>query len=90
MLEAALRHRQTSIAGSVDLSGQAVAYAMADRTLIGEELYVAGAYMGNSATQRASVVTLDLLRWLVILGILLATLNTIREPVAAALSLGGG
>ncbi len=92
VLEAATRHRQTSISGSVDLTGQAVAYAMADRALIGEEIYVAGAYMGDSATQHASVVALDLLRWLVILGILIATLNTIREPVAAALTraLGGG
>ena len=53
--------------------------------LIGEELFVAGAYMGDAATQRGSVVTLDVLRWLLILGILLATANAIREPVLAAL-----
>jgi hypothetical protein len=85
VLEAATRKRQSSIAGSVDLDGQAVAYAMADQALIGEELFVAGAYMGDAATQRGSVVTLDVLRWLLILGILLATANAIREPVLAAL-----
>ncbi len=92
VLEAAVRHRQTTIAGSIDLSGQAVAYAMADRSLIGEEMFVAGAYMGESAIQRASVVALDVLRWLVILGILISALNAIREPVSTALSraLGGG
>jgi Domain of unknown function (DUF6754) len=92
ILESAIRKRQSTIAGSIDLDGQAVAYAMADQTLIGEELFVAGAYMSDSATQRGSVVTLDVLRWLLILGILIATANTIREPVLAALSklLSGG
>ncbi len=91
ILEAAARRRQSTIAGSVDLAGQAVAYAMADRWLIGEEMFVAGAYLGDSSAQKASVVALDVLRWLLILGILIATGNTIREPVAAALKhlLGG-
>jgi Domain of unknown function (DUF6754) len=91
ILEAAARRRQSTIAGSVDLAGQAVAYAMADRTLIGEEMFVAGAYLGDSSVQHASVVALDVLRWLLILGILIATGNAIREPVAAALKhlLGG-
>ena len=92
ILESAMRKRQSTIAGSTDLDGQAVAYAMADQPLIGEELFVAGAYMSDSATQRGSVVTLDVLRWLLILGILIATANTIREPVIATLTklLNGG
>lgn len=92
ILEAAARRRQSSIAGSIDLEGQAVAYAMADRTLIGEELFVAGAYMGDSAAQRGSLVALDTLRWLLILGIVIAAGNAVREPVADALAqlLGGG
>ena len=61
---------------------------MADQALIGEELFVAGAYMSDSAAQHGSVVTLDVLRWLLILGILIATANAIREPVIAALSGG--
>ncbi|MEP7293532.1 MAG: DUF6754 domain-containing protein [Chloroflexota bacterium] len=92
VLEAATRRRQSSIAGSVDLGGQAVAYAMADHALIGEELFVAGAHLGGSASQRGSIVTLDVLRWLVILGILIAAANSLREPVSLALqrALGGG
>lgn len=86
VLEAAARRRQSSIAGSVELDGQAVAYAMADQALIGEELFVAGAYMGDNAVQRGSVVTLDVLRWLLILGILIATGNAIRVPVIDALT----
>ena len=92
VLEAAARRRQATIAGSTDLDGQAVAYAMADHLLIGEELFVAGAYLGGSAAQRGSVVTLDVLRWLLILALLVGAVNAIREPVAAALArlLGGG
>ena len=92
VLEAAARRRQISIAGSVDLGGQAVAYGMADQALIGEELFVAGAYLGGSAAQRGSIVTLDLLRWLLILGVLIAAANSLREPVSAALqnALEGG
>jgi hypothetical protein len=86
ILATAARRRQASIAGSADLDGQAVAYAMSDYPLIGEEMFVAGAMLGGSASQRGSVVTLDLLRWLLILGILIATINSIREPVADALT----
>ena len=86
VLEAAARRRQASVAGSIQLDGQAVAYVMADQPLIGEELFIAGAYMGGSATQRGSVVTLDVLRWLLILGILIATANAVRVPVAAELA----
>ena len=62
-----------------------------EHLLIGEELFVAGAYLGGSATERGRVVTLDVLRWLLILGMLIATANAVREPVAAALArlLGG-
>lgn len=90
VLEAATRRRQSSIAGSADLDGQAVAYGMADQVLIGEELFVAGAYLGGSATQRGSIVTLDLLRWLLILAILIAAANSLREPVIQALTQAGG
>ena len=94
VLFAAARSRhQSSIAGSIDLDGQAVAYGMADQVLIGEEMFVAGAYLGGSAAQRGSVVTLDLLRWLVILGILVAAGNSLRVPVSEWLQrtlLGGG
>ena len=86
VLEAAARRRQSSIAGSVDLDGQAVAYAMSDQPLIGEEMFVAGAYLGDNATQRGSVVTLDVLRWLLILAILIAAGNVIRAPVIDALT----
>jgi hypothetical protein len=86
ILATAARRRQTSIAGSTDLDGQAVAYAMSDYPLIGEEMFVAGAMLGGTASERGSIVTLDVLRWLLIVGILIATINQIREPLASALT----
>jgi len=60
--EAAARHRQQLFASSDQLEGQAVAYALADQPLLGEELYVAGAYLGNEPSRQAMVITLDTLR----------------------------
>lgn len=71
--EAAARRNQGVIAASDQPEGQAVAYVMSDQPLIGEEIFTAGAYLGDSASHRASVVTLDLLRLLLILAILIPT-----------------
>lgn len=84
--------RQNVIAASSQLEGQAAAWALADYPLIGEEMFVGGAYLNpDSAGRRAAVRALDLLRWALIIGLLIAAANTLREPVAAALQrlLGG-
>jgi hypothetical protein len=69
---AAARRNQRIVATSTLLEGQAVAYVMSDERLIGEEVFAAGAYLGGSASQIAGIVTLDVLRWVLIIGILLA------------------
>lgn len=73
VLDATRRRDQLAIAASDRLDGQAVAYAMSDEPLIGEEIYVAGAYLDN---QRVSVITLDVLRWIVILAIVALAIIT--------------
>ncbi len=65
--DAAYRRNQPVIAASDQLEGQAVAYALADQPLIGEELFTAGAYLGD---QPRTVITLDTLRWLLILAMI--------------------
>jgi hypothetical protein len=75
--ESALRRDQMLTAHSDLLEGQAIAYAQADRVLLGEELYVGPAYMGGSALERGGVVALEALRWLVIGGILLEALLSV-------------
>ncbi len=73
--ENALRTGQDLTAHSDLLEGQAIAYAQADRVLLGEELYVGPAYMDGNALQRGGIVALETLRWLVVLGILVEAIN---------------
>jgi hypothetical protein len=87
--EAAARQRQQLFASSDQLEGQAVAYALADAPLLGEELYVAGAYLGDEPSRQAMVVTLDTLRLalVVLLGVLV--LVSVAEPALRGLGIGG-
>ena len=94
---AAARRNQSIIATSNLLEGQAVAWVMSDEALIGEEVFTAGAYLGDSSSQVAGVVTQDTLRLLLILLILIPTIITLGDTFlngrfGAALSrlLGGG
>jgi hypothetical protein len=73
--ESALRHDQDMFAHSDLVEGQAIAYAQASEMLLGEELYVGPAYLDGSALEWGGVFALDVLRWLIILGILLAALE---------------
>jgi hypothetical protein len=64
--DAAYRRNQSLIAASDQLEGQAVAFAVSDKPLIGEEIFVAGAYLGGESSQVGSVITQDVLRWLLV------------------------
>ena len=67
MLDSADRRGQPSLAVSERLDGQAVAYAMADHALIGEELFAApGAVSADGSGHKDSAV-LDVWRGLIIL-----------------------
>lgn len=68
-----------TVAGSDNLAGQAVLYATAGEPLIGEELYASGAYLGAGLFHHASLRVQDVLRWLLVLGILAgAVLKLVR------------
>ncbi|NDJ59514.1 MAG: hypothetical protein GYB67_00225 [Chloroflexi bacterium] len=94
ILDTAYRRGQASVATSNQLEGQAIAYALADRPLIGEEIFVAPAYLGDpSAASSANVFTLDVLRWLLVIAILVSTVVAVIEPVREAVEaffFGGG
>ncbi len=66
MMAAGHRRGIPEIGVSASLEGQAVAYAMSDHVLIGEEVFAAGAYLGAGATQTGATITVDILRWLTI------------------------
>ncbi len=66
LAEAAERGNTLLVGGSNDLSSQAALFASAQEALIGEELYVTGAYLGASASHTASLTVQDILRWIII------------------------
>jgi uncharacterized protein DUF6754 len=74
LAEAAERENAFAVGSSDDLAGQAVWYASAPETLIGEELFAAGAYIGGSPAQTASLTVQDALRWIIIVALLLGAL----------------
>lgn len=69
MLDSASRHGQPSLAVSDRLDGQAVAYALADHALIGEELYAAAGYVAEDSPARADAAVLDVWRALILAGV---------------------
>jgi hypothetical protein len=69
-VEIAARKNMEQVIGSDDPSALAVATAVTDNVLIGEELFAAGAYLQNKPSQTASLQVQDILRWLVIITIL--------------------
>jgi hypothetical protein len=68
--EAGERNGSLTLAGSDNLTAQAVLYAAAQEPLIGEELYASGAYIQTGNMHNASLKTQDLMRWVIILAIL--------------------
>ena len=66
LADAAERDNALAVGASDDLAGQAVWYASAPETLIGEELFAASAYIGASPYQTASLTVQDVLRWIII------------------------
>jgi hypothetical protein len=55
-----------SMAASDDLSAQAVFFAIARESLLGEELFAAGAYLQTKPYHAASLRAQDVLRWAII------------------------
>ncbi len=74
MNEAGERVGSLTIAGSDNISGQAVLFATAEEPLIGEETYASGAYLGANALHIASLRAQDILRWVIIFFILVSAL----------------
>jgi hypothetical protein len=72
--DAAERSGLLVLAGSDSLPAQAILYAAAQEPLIGEELYAAGAYVQAGPMHLASVRAQDVLRWILIGGILVMIL----------------
>jgi len=70
ILEAAYRNKRPAIAGSDDLDGMAVAYAMADEALIGEEILTVSAYPADDIRTQKRNFSIDLMRGLIVVAII--------------------
>jgi hypothetical protein len=66
LADTAYRYQRPFIAVSNRLEGQAVAYALSDETLIGEELFAAGGYLSNDPSRYRRTLTYDYLRWMAV------------------------
>ena len=64
------RQSTPTIAGSASLPAQSVIYASASDPLIGEDLFVGGAYLGAGKMHQASISAQDVMRWIIIILIL--------------------
>ena len=71
LADGAERQNAMAVGSSDDLAGQAVWFASAPETLIGEELFAAAAYIGGSSAQIASLTVQDVLRWVVIAALII-------------------
>jgi hypothetical protein len=70
LTDAVERENTFVIAGSDNLTAQALIYASAQEPLVGEEIFAAGAYVESGLLHSASLTVQDVLRWLVIAAIL--------------------
>jgi hypothetical protein len=60
------RSHSLSVAGTDNIHAQAILYANSEETLLGEELYAAGAYLGANSTHIASLRMQDVVRWVLV------------------------
>ncbi len=77
MGEVAVRREAAHIGGSSNPNTLPFIYASAeqaslDETLLGEDIYAAGAYLSKRASHIASLVTQDIMRWAIALAILIS------------------
>ncbi len=81
MIDSADRRGQGSLAVSDQLQGQAVAYAMADEALIGEELFAAAAYVAEAGEAPADAIVIDVWRALLIMGMSIVLLLEVARQL---------
>ena len=70
MAEAAQRQDVTQVIGTDDPTAMALATAVTENALVGEELFAAAAYLNNTSEQIASLRIQDIVRFLIMLAIL--------------------
>jgi len=78
MAEAAHRRQIAQIGGATDPNVIPFVFATADQTLMGEEMYAAGAYLKHKPWHIGSLLAQDFMRWFIALAIVaLVIINTL-------------
>jgi hypothetical protein len=72
--EVGARQGLYQVVGTTNVTTLPLMYASADETLIGEEVYAAGAYTTGLPIQIGSLLAEDWVRWLVILAVIIAAI----------------
>lgn len=81
VLWASERANKPHIAHSTHLSGQAVAYGMAQETLLGEEIFAGGAYLSQDVGLLQRVRVLDVVRFVTALALLVVFVVTLSRGI---------
>ncbi len=64
----------TQIVGTSDVTSLSLLYPSTDHLLVGEEMFVAGAYIGPEVAHLSSLVAQDFFRWVMVVAILVSAL----------------
>ncbi len=83
--EGGAKQNLVQIGGAADPAPLSVLYPTADHLLVGEELFVAGAYMTDQPAQASSLIAQDVIRWILAIGILLASVPSLVTLFVALL-----
>ena len=84
ILDSAEQAGQGTLAVSDQLEGQAVAFAMADEVLIGEQMFDAAAYLGTDTSAHADARVKDIWRGLLIMGLAVLLLLNVTKQLQVA------
>jgi hypothetical protein len=74
LADAGQRKQAFTLAGTQDIQSQALLFAAAENPLVGEDAFAGGAYLNAGLMHRGSLRTQDLVRVLIIAGVLAGTL----------------
>ncbi len=77
LLDGAENQGAYKLAGSNSLIAQSIFFAVADDTLIGEEMFAMPAYLGSQAVHQASLRVQDILRFLIVIILLGAVVSSL-------------
>jgi Domain of unknown function (DUF6754) len=70
IVEEGARQNATQIVGTSDVGTLPLVYPSSDHLLVGEEMYVSGAYVGPNTAYLSSLMTQDIFRWIIVAAIL--------------------